>query len=92
MASSIAAAIQQLIVERLMLPIQPEQIAVDAPLFGSSTSGGLGLDSLSSLELIAAISEKYDLPLDDVGPSDLQNIASITEYLKRNGVEETNVD
>lgn len=86
MQGTIEGTIQQLIVERLMLPIQPEAIAVDAPLFGSSSQGGLELDSLSSLEIIAAVAEKFDLPLDDVEPADLHSVASITGYLKRHGI------
>jgi acyl carrier protein len=92
MAGSIEGTIQQLIVERLMLPIRPADIVADAPLFGSSDAGGLELDSLSSLELIAAISEKYDLPLDDVEPADLHSVASIAAYLKRHGAKETVLD
>ncbi len=88
MTGGIEGTIQELIVERLMLPTPPAEIAVDAPLFGSAASGGLELDSLSSLEIIAAISERYDLPLDDVEPADLHNIASIVGYLKRHGVQE----
>ena len=92
MAGTIEETIQQLIVERLMLPIRPAEILVDVPLFGSSNSGGLELDSLSSLELVAAISEKYDLPLDDVEPADLYSVASITDYLKRHGAREMVLD
>jgi acyl carrier protein len=92
MATSIEGVIQQLIVERLMLPLSPADVCVDAPLFGSSSSGGLELDSLSSLEVIAAVSEKFDLPLDDVEPADLHSVASITGYLRRHGAPEVVVD
>ena len=92
MADTIESTIQQIIVERLMLPIRPADIAVDAALFGSTASGGLELDSLSSLELIAALSEKYDLPLDDVEPADLYSVTSIAAYLRRHNTKESVLD
>jgi acyl carrier protein len=92
MSMNVESVIQQLIVERLMLPIRPSEIRIDAPLFGASGSGGLELDSLSSLELIAAVSQQFDLPLDDVEPADLYSVASIAAYLKRHGVKESKDD
>lgn len=88
MTGSIEGTLQQLIVERLLLPIRPAEIVLDAPLFGSAENGGLDLDSLSSLEVISAVSEKYDLPLDDVEPADLFSVNAIAAYLKRHGVTE----
>ena len=49
----IERTIQEIIVERLELPVSPEEIGVDAPLFWDASQGGLGLDSLSSLELLS---------------------------------------
>lgn len=47
--------IAQLIVEALNLEMAPEEIDVDAPLFGD----GLGLDSIDVLEIALVISKKF---------------------------------
>jgi acyl carrier protein len=78
--------IRQTIVERLALPRAIKQIAIDAPLFGPKGDGGLDLDSLDSLEIMAALSDRFNLALDDVSPGDFLSISSLASYLRRHGV------
>ncbi|MDO8904405.1 phosphopantetheine-binding protein [Hydrogenophaga sp.] len=47
--------VSALIVEALNLEVKPEEIDVDAPLFGE----GLDLDSIDVLEIALVISKKY---------------------------------
>lgn len=55
-----ARALASLVVESLNLEdVDPEQIDLDAPLFGE----GLGLDSLDMLELSLAIQQRYGVKL-----------------------------
>jgi len=82
--------IQNIIVERLMLPIRPEEIEPTVPLFTSDDAGGLGLDSLGALEILAGLSEHYQTNLDDIEPQDLRSVASLAAYLRRRGVESDN--
>jgi acyl carrier protein len=49
----------ELIVSALNLEMTPEEIEVDAPLFGE----GLGLDSIDVLEIALVISKRYGFQL-----------------------------
>ena len=51
--------IAQLIVQGLNLPMSPEQIDPQAPLYGE----GLGLDSIDILEIALIVSKQYGIQL-----------------------------
>jgi acyl carrier protein len=51
--------IAQLIVQGLNLPIAPEQVDPEAPLYGE----GLGLDSIDILEIALIVSKQYGVVL-----------------------------
>jgi len=51
--------IAQLIVQGLNLPVAPEQIDPEAPLYGE----GLGLDSIDILEIALLVSKQYGVQL-----------------------------
>ena len=51
--------IAQLIVQGLNLPVTPEQIDPEAPLYGE----GLGLDSIDILEIALLVSKQYGVQL-----------------------------
>ena len=51
--------IAQLIVQGLNLPLSPEQIDPEAPLYGE----GLGLDSIDILEIALIVSKQYGVQL-----------------------------
>jgi acyl carrier protein len=51
--------IARLIVQGLNLPIAPEQIDPEAPLYGK----GLGLDSIDILEIALIVSKQYGIVL-----------------------------
>lgn len=48
--------IKQVIVERLKLEMDPEEIGDDVPLFGE----GLGLDSIDALELVLGVEQTLE--------------------------------
>jgi len=52
------------VVEALRLEIPPDELVVDAPLYG----GDLGLDSIDMLEIALAVSKRYvvEIQSDDV--------------------------
>ncbi len=74
--------IQQTIVDALGLSISPDSIAKDAPLFGAEAAGGIGLDSLNSLEILAALSDKFQSPLDTIQASDFFSVSTLADYLR----------
>ena len=86
--NSIENILQEIIVARLMLPVSPSDLPLDSSLFAPQFAGGLELDSLASLEIMAGISDRFQLPLDDMVPTDFQNIASLADYLRRHGVQD----
>jgi acyl carrier protein len=74
--------IKVLIIETLKIPdIQIEEIVDDAPLFG----GGLGLDSIDSLEIIMALQRKYDVRIDDQNLARfiLQSVDTIADFIQK---------
>ncbi len=56
------AEVKRLLIENLMLPKSPDEIADDAPLFGP---GGLGLDSVDALQIVVALDKNYGLKIAD---------------------------
>jgi acyl carrier protein len=80
--------LREIIVERLMLPVAPDELPADASLFAPQFDGGLELDSLASLEIMAAISDRFQMPLDDMEPTDFESVNSLAEYLRRQGIKD----
>jgi acyl carrier protein len=69
-----ARELAALIVKSLgMDDVDPEQIDLDAPLFG----GGLGLDSLDMLELSLAIQQRYGVKLKADNPQNESIFSSL---------------
>jgi acyl carrier protein len=73
------ARIKQVIVERLKLEINPEEIGDEAPLFGE----GLGLDSIDALELVLGIEQAFGVKIEDeeVGAQALGSVASLARFV-----------
>ena len=65
--------IARLIVQGLNLPIAPEQIDPEAPLYGE----GLGLDSIDILEIALLISKKYGFELRSDNPDNQKIFATL---------------
>lgn len=70
--------IRRLMVENLMLQINPEEIGDAQPLFGP---GGMGLDSVDALQLVVALDKAYGLKIADPEEAKriLQNVNSIAD-------------
>ncbi|HPK66646.1 MAG TPA: phosphopantetheine-binding protein [Thermoanaerobaculia bacterium] len=71
--------IKQVIVERLKLEMDPEEIGDDVPLFGE----GLGLDSIDALELVLGVEQTFGVKIEDeeVGASALGSVASLARFV-----------
>lgn len=61
-SEELKARIRRVLVDNLMLQIQPEDIADDTPLFGPE---GLGLDSVDALQLVVALDKQFGLKITD---------------------------
>ena len=76
--------IKQLIVDTLVLEdTTPEDIDVDAPLFGD----GLGLDSIDALELAVALSKCYNIKMssdDENNRAVFYSVSTLAEFVRKN--------
>jgi acyl carrier protein len=71
--------IRELVVEALELDVGPESIDVDEPLFGGDAS----VDSMGSLELIAAIEAEYGfrVPDDELRVELFESVRALAVYV-----------
>jgi len=81
------AALKQQLKEQIvqflnLLSVKPEDIKDDEPLFG----GGLGLDSIDSIELIVLLSREYGITIQDPkeGRKILVDINTMADYIEKN--------
>ena len=81
--SSLNNEIKQAIVRSLRLPIAPEEIGDDTPLFGE----GLGLDSIDVLELVLELERTFGVAITDeaTGARVLRTVNSIAEFITAQG-------
>ena len=61
MSETIEYRIKESIIRALHLDIAPEEIGAEDQLFG----GGLGLNSMATIEIIVAIEEAFDIQVPD---------------------------
>jgi len=68
------------IVRCLRMPIAPDEIADDMPLFGE----GLGLDSIDALELVLELQRTFHVVVSDeqMGQKVLRSVKSIVEFIE----------
>jgi acyl carrier protein len=74
--------VKRLIVDRLRLEIDPNEIDDEAPLFGD----GLGLDSIDALELVVGLEQTFGItvPDEDVGREAFASVNALTRYILEN--------
>lgn len=72
----IAEKIKELLIDRLGL--DADELTNDVALFGDD---GLGLDSIDSLEMIAAIDEEFGVSMTGVAKENFFNVDSLTKYV-----------
>jgi len=84
--TEIKQSIRRLMVENLMLQLQPEEIGDDQPLFGP---GSVGLDSVDALQLVVALDKVFGLKIGDpeAAKQILQNVNSIADAVCKHQAE-----
>ena len=78
--SDLTNKLKEEIIKQLNLgDLKPEDIDVNAPLFGD----GLGLDSIDALELIVLLDKNYGIKIKDPkdGQKIFQSIKSMADYI-----------
>lgn len=63
--------------------MQAETFPMDRLLFASTVTDGFGFDSLTSLTIISELSDRFDLPFDDVLRDDMRCASTLVDYIKR---------
>ncbi len=73
------------LVRCLRMPIRPEEIDADMPLFGE----GLGLDSIDALEIVLELQRSFGVVVTDeqMGQRVLRSVRSIVEFVGASRVE-----
>ena len=76
---TLAAEVKVAIVRCLRMPIKPEEITDDMPLFDE----GLGLDSIDALEIVLELQRSFGVEITDeeVGKRVLRNVGTIVEFI-----------
>ncbi len=71
---------KQIIASLRLSDVKPEDIDPDAPLIG----GGLGLDSIDTLELLVLLEKEYGVTVPDVntGRSVFASVQSLAKYIR----------
>ena len=73
------ARVRRILVEQLKVPLPPDRIELDAPLFGT----GIALDSVDAVELVVAIESEFALriPEGKAGPWAFRTVHSLIEFV-----------
>lgn len=81
---SLALRMKNLIISRLKLEIEPEEIEDDQPLFGE----GLGLDSIDALELVLGLEQEFGVKIEDeeVGVKAFASIDALVAFVREKGL------
>ncbi len=79
--TSIEDRIKAALVKSLRLNMDPAAIPNDIPLVGK----GLGLDSVSILQLVGAVEESFGIEVDDtdINRELFRNVSALAEYVRR---------
>ena len=77
---TLTAQVKAAIVRCLRMPIKPEEIEADMPLFAE----GLGLDSIDALEIVLELQRSFGLEITDeeVGKRVLRSVSTIVEFIE----------
>ena len=81
MTDDLHARIKQVMVEELMLQIQPADIGDQTPIFGPD---GLGLDSVDVLQLVIALEKNFGLKISEgeAAKAILENVTTIATAIR----------
>ena len=77
--------LKKVLIERLMLNLEPNEITEDTALFG----GGLGLDSVDSLEVAVALEQHFGASITDEDMSSFRSINSLVDFILENCTDES---
>jgi len=76
---AVLGRVRRVLIDKLKAPMAPEEIDLDAPLFGT----GIGLDSIDAVELVVAMEAEFGLRLSEseVGPWAFRTVHAVVELV-----------
>ena len=76
---SVSNRVQDCVIEALELELSIDEIADDEALF----EGGLGLNSIATLQVIAAVEEEFgiEVPDEDLIPELIESVRTLANYV-----------
>jgi acyl carrier protein len=79
--------VKEAIVRCLRMPIKPDEIESDMPLFGE----GLGLDSIDALEIVLELQRSFGIVVSDeqMGQRVLRSVRTIVDFIDSSRVSST---
>ena len=84
--------VKAIIVDRLNLQINVDEIESDAPIFlGSEVEGskkGLGLDSVDALELVVGLNNEFAVTITDEDMEIFESVDKIADFIMNQTAEE----
>ena len=77
--------VKEAIVRCLRMPIKPDEIGADMPLFGE----GLGLDSIDALEIVLELQRSFGVVVSDeqMGQRVLRSVRTIVDFIDSSRVQ-----
>jgi len=73
----ITERLYKLLIEKLMLSVEPDEISEDTSLFGL----GLGLDSVDALEIVVGIEQEFGVSVSDEDMDAFRSINTIVDFI-----------
>jgi len=69
--------LKKVLIERLMLPLEADEICEDSPLFGL----GLGLDSVDALEIVVGVEQEFGVSITDEDMQAFRSINTVVDFI-----------
>jgi acyl carrier protein len=84
--------IKEVIIQRLNLPVNVEEISNEAPIFNNPNQEqsqdddkkGLQLDSIDALEVVVALNKEFNVKITDKDMNIFESVNTIAEYIRKN--------
>lgn len=87
---AITERLKRVLIDRLMLEHETDEISDDSPLFGL----GLGLDSVDALEIVVGVEQEFGVSITDEDMHAFRSVNTIVDFIvsrQSNGCQEVAV-